>query len=279
MMDVPTTGVARRRSTLDPPESPLPLLPGAEPFAADGSGPDGRIGVVVSHGFTGTPASMRPWAEHLAAEGFSVRLPRLPGHGTRWQDLNRVAWTDWYGEVRHAYEQLEERCDLVFGCGLSMGGTLVTRLAEDLGDRIAGLVLVNPAFGTLRRDAAFAKYVAWALRSRPGIGSDVKRPGVREPGYDRTPLKGFVSLQRLWALCTADLAKVTAPVLFFHSTEDHVVDDLSGRLLHRGATATTVTEVPLHDSYHVATVDNDAETIFRGSVDFIRAHAAARIAD
>jgi carboxylesterase len=257
----------------------LPILEGAHPFAADGAGDSARIGVLVSHGFTGTPQSMRPWADHLAEAGFAVRLPRLPGHGTRWQDLNDTRWSDWYGEVRRSYDELAARCDVVFACGLSMGGTLVTKLAEDLGDGIAGLVLVNPSYGTLRRDAAFARYLTWAVKSRPGIGSDIKKPGIAELSYDKTPLKAFVSLQDLWKVVVADLGKLTAPVLFYHSTEDHVVEELSGRLLHAGATSTTVTEIPLENSYHVATVDNDADTIFTGSVDFIREHAASRVTD
>jgi carboxylesterase len=257
----------------------VPILEGAEPFAADGAGDAGRIGVLVSHGFTGTPQSMRPWAEHLAAAGFSVRLPRLPGHGTTWQEMNDTRWQDWYSAIRSAYDDLAGRCDQIFVCGLSMGGTLVTKLAEDLGDKISGIVLVNAAYGTLRKDAAFAKYLTWAVKSRPGIGSDIKKPGIAEPGYDKTPLKAFVSLQELWRIVVADLGKVTAPVLYFHSTEDHVVDDLSAKLLHAGATGTTVTEVPLENSYHVATMDNDAEQIFSGSVEFIRQHAHAGVGD
>jgi carboxylesterase len=257
----------------------LPILAGAEPFNADGSGELGRVGVVVSHGFTGMPSSMRPWAQHLAEAGYTVRLPRLPGHGTRWQDLNATRWPDWYGEIQRAYEDLTTRCHTVFACGLSMGGTLVTKLAEDLGDSIAGLVLVNVAFGTQRRDAQFARYVAWAVKSRPGIGSDIKKVGTTEQSYDQTPLKAFVSLQELWKVTVADLGKVTAPVLYYHSTEDHVVDPLSAKLLHAGATSTTVTEIALTDSYHVATVDNDAEQIFTGSVDFIRENTPARIAE
>ena len=101
------------------------VLPGAEPFAADGS----EVGVVLSHGFTGSPQSLRPWAEHLAAAGLTVRLPRLPGHGTRWQDLNDTRWPDWYGEVERAFDELRDHCRQVFGMGLSMGGTLVIRLA------------------------------------------------------------------------------------------------------------------------------------------------------
>src|SRR6185437_11496685 len=108
--------------------------------------------------------------------GYTVRLPRLPGHGTSWQELNTTRWTDWYAEIRAAYDELAARCDTV------MGGALVTKLAEDLAgqSKLAGLVLVNPAIGTLRKDAQFARYIAWAVPSRPGIGNDIKRPGVTE---------------------------------------------------------------------------------------------------
>ncbi len=71
------------------------VLPGAEPFSHDG----GTVGVVLCHGFTGTPQSLRAWAEALAAAGHSVRLPRLPGHGTTWPEMNTTTWRDWYGEV------------------------------------------------------------------------------------------------------------------------------------------------------------------------------------
>jgi carboxylesterase len=261
----------------------VPILEGAEPFAADGDGPAGRTGVLISHGFTGTPQSMRPWAEHLAAQGYSVRLPLLPGHGTTWQEMNGTTWTDWYAEIRRGYEELAERCDTVFACGLSMGGTLVTRLAEDLaGDqssKLAGLVLVNVAYGTLRKDASLARYLAWAVRSRPGIGSDIKKAGVVELAYDRTPLRAFVSMQDMWRVVIADLEKVTVPILYFRSVEDHVVDALSGKLLLAGATTTTVREVTLPNSYHVATLDNDADLIFTGTVEFIAEHTRTGVRD
>jgi carboxylesterase len=241
------------------------LVADAEPFSAD-SGP---IGVVVSHGFTGMPASMRPWAEHLAAAGFSVRLPLLPGHGATWRETNRTRWPQWYASVESAYSELKRQCDTVFGVGLSMGGTLVTRLAEQHPDGVAGLVLVNPAFGTRRLDARFAPYISWAVRSRPSIGGDIKKPGVEEPAGDRTPVVAFASLQKLWKVTLAGLGSVRAPILMYRSREDHVVDDLSAQLLKAGAVNTTVREEILEDSYHVATLDNDAPRIFAGSVEFI----------
>jgi carboxylesterase len=253
------------------------VVAGAEPFAADGTGPRSRIGVLVSHGFTGSPVSMRPWADQLAAAGYTVRLPLLPGHCTSWQDLNRTRWTDWYGEIRRAYAELDERCDVIFGCGLSLGGALMLRLAEDLGpyDKLAGLAVVNPAIGTLRKDAALARYLAWLVPSRPGLGNDIKKPGVDEYCYNRTPLKALVSMMQMWRLIVADLDQIMVPVLMFRSQTDHVVDRLSGELLLSRATATTVTEVPLLNSYHVATLDNDAELIFSRTAEFITEQARA----
>jgi pimeloyl-ACP methyl ester carboxylesterase len=127
------------------------ILPGAEPFTHDGSG---EIGVLLCHGFTGSPQSMAPWGAALADAGFTVMCPLLPGHGRTWQEMNRTTWPDWYREVDQAFGGLVERCRTVFVFGLSMGGTLALRLAERHGSSVAGLVLVNPSVTTERKDAA-----------------------------------------------------------------------------------------------------------------------------
>ena len=124
----------------------MPLMPGAEPWSHDG----GPVGVLVLHGFTGSPRSMRPWAEHLAEAGFTVDLPRLPGHGTTWKDMQVTRWDDWYAEADRSLTALRERCATTFVVGLSMGGSLSLRLAEKRPDDVAGLVLVNPAVHTER---------------------------------------------------------------------------------------------------------------------------------
>jgi carboxylesterase len=248
------------------------ILPGAEPFAADG----GEVGVVLSHGFTGSPQSLRPWAEHLAAAGLTVRLPRLPGHGTRWQDLNDTRWPDWYGEVERAFDELRDRCRQVFAMGLSMGGTLALRLAEQRPAEVAGLVLVNRSLGSERKDVKYAlPLLHRVVPSLAGIGSDIRKPGVTELAYGRTPRRAMHSVSRLWPLVVADLGRLTAPVLLFRSRVDHVVEPLSGRLLRDGAHTTEVTEVILEESYHVATLDHDAPAIFAGSLEFVRAHTSA----
>ncbi len=251
----------------------MQLMPGGEPFAFAGDPGGPRIGVVLCHGFTGTPSSLRPWGEHLAAAGMAVDCPRLPGHGTTWQDLNTTGWPDWYAELERAFDRLLADVPTVFAMGLSMGGTLCLRLAQQRGADVAGLVLVNPSLATERRDAKILPLLRHVLPSIAAIGSDIQKPGVREVAYGRTPLRAAYSLSQLWTLTRADLAKLSAPILLYRSRVDHVVEAGSARLLQAGAAAADVAEVVLDNSYHVATLDNDAPLIFSGSVDFVRSHA------
>lgn len=226
------------------------------------------IGVLLSHGFTGSPLSMRPWGEHLAALGYAVEVPRLPGHGTTWQEMNTTTFDDWYGEIASAFRRLSDTCDAVVVCGLSLGGSLVLRIAAENPDLVSGVVLVNP--GIILKDPRMVilPVLKHALPSLPGIGADIKKPGGTEGAYDRTPLKALHSMLNGWAALRPQLSKVTAPILYFHSTEDHVVDDRSQAVI-RSSVSGEVTYVRLHDSYHVATVDNDAPQIFEESAAFI----------
>ncbi len=250
----------------------MSVLPGAEPFSHDG----GNVGVLLCHGFTGSPQSLRPWAEALAAAGHTVRLPLLPGHGTRWEDLNRARWQDWYATVSAALDELVERCATVVVGGLSMGGALALRLAEQRGSQVSGLVLVNPAVSSEDSRLRVLPVLQLLLPSIPGIGSDINKPGVTELAYTRTPLRALHSMTRLWSGVVTDLPRVTQPLLLFRSPQDHVVPASSSALVLRQVSSADVTEVLAEDSFHVATLDNDAELIVAMSLAFIERVAAAR---
>jgi carboxylesterase len=249
----------------------MPLLPGAEPFHHDG----GRVGVLLCHGFTGCPQSLRPWAEYLAARDLTVSLPRLPGHGTRWQELALTKWTDWYAEAERAFLDLCSHCDKVFVMGLSMGGTLSVRLAEQHGRNVAGLVLVNPSLLTKSPLRLLLPLLKLVVPTVKGIANDIKKPGAAEVAYDRMPLRALASLADLWQVTRADLHLVEVPILVLRSRVDHVVEPENAALLQASVRSADVEERVLEDSYHVATLDNDAETIFAGSLEFVRRLAPA----
>lgn len=241
----------------------------AEPFARDGIGARGDVGVLLCHGFTGSPQSLRPWADHLATAGYTVRLPLLPGHGTRWQDANDTTFADWLATVSTALAELHARCRAVVVCGLSMGGTLALRLAELHPSAISGIVLVNPSILSQRRELMFLPVLKRFVPSLKGIASDIADPTAAEDGYDRTPLKALDSLRRAWRTVRADLGRIEMPVLLLHSATDHVVEPENSRALLAELGSEDVTEVVLTRSYHVATLDYDAPEIFSRSTDFI----------
>ncbi len=237
------------------------------PFAHEGSA---ETGVLVCHGFTGSPHSMRPWAQYLAEQGWSVSLPLLPGHGTDWRDANRTSWLDWYGAIDAAFTSLRERCAKVFVCGLSMGGGLALRLAEEHGDEVAGVVVVNPSVIMMRWDTRLLPLLKHVVPSVKAIGNDIAKPETLEGAYARTPVRAAASLRAFHSVVRNDLHRVTQPLLLFRSARDHVVEPVNSQIVLSSVKSADLTEVVLQDSFHVATLDHDAARIFEGSADFIR---------
>lgn len=227
--------------------------------------------MLLVHGFTGSPASLRPLAEQLASAGFRVELPLLPGHGTTWQDMSRTEWPDWYAEAERAFLRLAAGCSQVFVLGLSMGGSLALRLAERR--PVAGVVLVNPSVGS--RDPAMlaVPLLSRFVASIPAIGDDIAKPGVTEHAYTRTPLRAVVSMTALWRDVRSHLGRVTAPLLLIRSVTDHVVDPSSAVAILSSVSSAERTEHLLHRSFHVATLDYDADEIASLTEAFVRGHS------
>lgn len=251
----------------------MSVAPHAEPFFAAGEPDENsgrRVGILLSHGFTGSPASMVPWGRHLAGLGFGVAVPRLPGHGTTWQEMNRTGWHDWYDELNRAFEKLKSEHDDVVVGGMSMGGGLALKLAADRGRDVSGVMLVNAAVASSNKQLLAVPVLKRVIPSMPGIGNDIKKPGQDEHGYDRVPLKALGSMLAGWKAVREDLPKVTQPIIHFRSAEDHVVDPSSSQIIASKVSSLEVEERILENSYHVATLDNDAPAIFEESVEFIR---------
>lgn len=242
-------------------ESETPLMPGAEGFAVDG----GDVGVLVQHGFTGTPQSMRVLGEYLGQCGFSVRVPRLPGHGTSPEDMEQSGWRDWVAGAQAGLDALAG-CRRRFIVGLSMGGTLALYLASR-NDDVAGIVPINAAVSSDHLRALAGDDMP---RFLDAIGSDIRAAGVQETAYERTPRRSIGELLQLLEATRAAVQSITCPALILSSREDHVVPpaDSAYLLEHLGSSDKRL--VSLENSYHVATLDNDAELIQQACATFIR---------
>ncbi|MEX0848041.1 MAG: alpha/beta fold hydrolase [Ilumatobacteraceae bacterium] len=243
------------------------LIPGAEPWThvADGA----SAGVLVLHGFTGNPSSMRGMAEAFAAAGLHVEMPRLPGHGTTIDDMLTTTWPDWLGEAEAAYARLAERASVIVVAGLSMGGAITLHIGS-LHPDVAGLVCVNPAAQPLPAElmTMLLGMLDDGTTVMPGIGSDIADPGVVESAYDGAPLPQLLSLTNDGLAPLAELLpEMTVPLLLINSRNDHVVDPGQAEFL-AATYGGPVERVTLERSFHVATQDLEKDIVFARSVEF-----------
>jgi carboxylesterase len=233
-----------------------PVVQGAEAFSFQG----GPAGVLLLHGFTGNPSSMRPLGQWLAARGHAVECPRYPGHGTVWKDLVRYRWQDWEAEAEAALKRLASQVRSVVVCGLSVGGAMALHLAAKHPEAIKAVVVVN-AFLRDRR-IVVAPYLWRVIPPQKGVGNDIAKEGQNELPYDRIPARAMAQLARFLRGVVKELPSVRQPVVVFNSPQDHVVPKGTARWL-MGRLGTAEKElVELPNSYHVATLDHDAEMIF-----------------
>lgn len=244
------------------------MLPGCEAVSHVGGSP---VGVVVIHGFTGSPFSVRGVADAMIAATLDVEVPRLPGHGTTLDDMLPTTWADWSAEVAAARARLAARVDHVVLVGQSMGATLA--LASALADpAIAGMVCINPL--TRPRTADEIEMIDDLLEDgfgvAPGGSSDIADPDSHDISYEGTPLAPIRSLVVDGvAPITERFGELTMPLRLFSSRTDHVVDPADGDHLADtwgGPVGRTV----LERSFHVATRDYDRDIVERGSVEFVR---------
>lgn len=238
-----------------------PVIKGAEAFYKEGN----DIGILISHGFVGTPQSVKFLGEKLAKYGYTVYAPRLKGHGTHYKDLERATYHDWFADIEAGYTYLQEQCSAVFVVGQSMGGTLALWLADKYRE-VKGLVLINaalrvPGYDYLK-DAVASTYV-------DEVSPDIKRQDVQEITYEKVPVTAIHQLQALMSRTPEKLAQINTPVFCFKSTEDHVVPPASTDLILRDIGSDQKEALTLTNSYHVASLDYEKERIAEETRQFI----------
>ncbi|NBY39105.1 MAG: hypothetical protein EBQ63_06680 [Actinobacteria bacterium] len=237
-------------------------------FHATGKGDRATIGVILVHGFTGSPASMRPWAHFLNERGFTVSVPRIPGHGTEWQDLNAVAWPEWPARVQTEIDNLSKHARRFLSAGYQwVGKYFISNVAQPI--KISGIVLVNPMIHIPGIKPMFRHIISRLKAGLPSVGDDIKKPGVTEWGYDVLPTKGVVQLYEMLKAARRSLKEIKTPMLLFHSVDDHVLPVSNTEIIMAEIASADKQRVELTNSYHVATMDFDAELIFENSKLFI----------
>ncbi|QNG59483.1 alpha/beta fold hydrolase [Bacillus sp. PAMC26568] len=237
-----------------------PVLEGAEPFYFEGN----HVGILISHGFTGSTQSMRPLGEAYAKSGYTVCGPRLKGHGTHYEEMEATTYEDWIASLEEGYQWLKERCDTIFVTGLSMGGTLTLYMAQKHPE-IKAIIPINAAIEI--PTMAGAQQVQ--ARYLDAIGSDIKDPAVTELAYEKTPVQSMREIIKLMAIVKNNLHEISCPSLIFVSSEDHVVPPDNSRIIYEEISSADKKLITLENSYHVATLDHDQQLIIDETLGFI----------
>ena len=253
------------------------ILPGAEPFFF----PGGPVGFLLIHGFTATPQVMRGLGEYLAEGGATVLGIRLPGHGTRPEDLNRVRWQDWSLAVEEGWHLLQGVCRRVFIVGHSTGGALGLVLASQV--PAAGAVAVStlldlPAdsrFETLRKlpypvrlaiFRVFARFKPFLQKGPPHwFDAQAQETYIT---YPVNPVHAILELRLFLDHFKARLPDVRCPVLLIHSCEDKFIDiSQAEKIFAQVGSAEKNLEV-LDNCGHVLPMDAERETFYRLVAEF-----------
>ena len=221
------------------------------------------------HGFTGSPASIKPWAHSLHESGLTVFAPLLSGHGTHWSDLNKVQWEDWYQVIENEFLELKKHCDQIFVAGFSVGGALALRLSQIRGSELAGAILLNASIYDERRRFNLVPVLSLILPSIPGGTGDIAKAGSIKHGYERIPLRGLNQVRKLWRTVEHDLYLVDLPLMVAYSLNDHVVHPVCSETIIDNVYSSDIREVVFEKSFHNVALDYDAELLNEESLSFI----------
>ena len=249
-----------------------------EPFNLDGDREVG-VGVVCVHGFTGTPYEMRYLGEALAHAGFTVHGLRLPGHGTRVEDLDQTKWSDWANAVEDAYDELRMLCSQVAVVGQSLGGLLALHLASR-----RNVAAVATLAAPLWLEGLSARVAQWAadgmlrrIRAIPKFyGSDVrdKRTRAENPCYDAIPTRALAELAAFMRVVDGELEQIKQPVLVLHGEHDHTAPVACATRIATRTCAARMRILPR--SYHLIAADVERDIVAAEVVDFLRRHVPVK---
>jgi carboxylesterase len=255
----------------------LTIIPTAEPFFLQGN----RTGILLIHGFTGTPKEMCWMGESLNKSGYTCLGIRLNGHATHLEDMRRSRWTDWTASVEDGFHLLSGSVDRIFLVGLSMGGVLSLLMSTKFAQRVAGVVAISTPY-SLPRDPKnypvwliklYGRFIKYAPKSGevPGASWFDKNAFADHVSYQQNPVSSVAELKGLLYEMQAALPKVRTPVLLIHSKDDTYVLPENMEKIYAGlVNASDRTKLYVTGSGHVVTRDAARHQVFEAALEFIR---------
>ncbi|MBN2092944.1 alpha/beta fold hydrolase [candidate division KSB1 bacterium] len=233
--------------------------------------PNGPVGCLLIHGFTGTPDELHELGLFLTQQELTVSIPLLPGHGTTPEELAGVKWSTWVDWIRDEYSSLQEKCQEVFIGGQSMGGALALHLGSH--SRPAGIITFAAPVKFHHPLLTFYPLVKYFYHHYPKkYGNDIRDPEMKQKlqSYQVYPLLAVLEFQKLLKHTYDDLPEINAPILAFHSRQDHTIDLKNIDIILNRIGSKIKEKIILEESYHLITADVERDFVKNSTLAFIR---------
>lgn len=246
---------------------------------------EGRLGgVLLIHGFPGSPAEVRSIGETLAEHGYRARGLLLPGFGADIPNLNRRSRVDWVTAAQAAWDDLRARYQPAVLLGYSMGGAVALNLVSAPQDR---LVLAAPfwrAPGILPVLLPIIRRVMPNLRpfKKANFGDprlrqqfDIILPGVDldDPQVQHTiqekfilPLRAMEEVISMGRQAYRLAPKLTSRALVIQGSQDVLVRPHDTRRLARRMPSNRITYHEIEAGHELLSGGGEPELLVRGLI-------------
>lgn len=227
------------------------------------------ICVILIHGFTATTVEVRPIAEFLHSEGYTIAAPLLPGHGTSPEELNNQKWENWIDFVSEMVEHCKENHETIFIGGESMGGLITCYLAASMKD-IKGIMLYAPALKV--NNLAFSKFIRFFKKVIPKKNVD-EIPAKDEfpwQGYKVHPTRAAYQMYLLQKITRKKLKLINQPAIIFQGKFDNTISPDGSKFIYNNINSTNKEYVFLENSSHTVLLDKDFKFLARKTSEFLK---------
>ncbi len=245
------------------------IIPGAESvFHINDHAP----GVLLLHGFSGSPKELILQGEAIIRNGYSVSIPRYPGHGTSLEDMTTTSLHDWYTCAREAYIELSRRAPRIIIAGLSMGGLFALRLAKEFNTEqiilISTPMEISDSRAWLLPLMGIFKTIWWREDPKRGI-NDPEMRSNHICYWQGIPLRQAAQLIRYIKGTKKLLPFIKARTLIIQSENDEHIDINSAAILRKGLASADIETFMVKMSNHAITADFDRKKISQKIIDFL----------
>jgi len=220
-------------------------------------------GVLMLHGFTGTPCELYYLGEKLNKEGFTVSIPRLPGHGTNAEDLLQTNWKDWLRRAVDSYLELKYKCENVSVIGLSMGALLSILLASKFD--IQKLVLAAPALKIydwrVKLTPFFSPFLSYIAKNNSPEYDYEGLNRIASEYWNKIWIKPAAHFYRIQRMVKKRLGDLRSEILLILSKNDRTVPVSVLEIFKSNIPSERLKTLILEKSSHVVTSDVEKELV------------------